>query len=114
MRQKIFLGDPVFKIPKRTKRGKGYEINSTNTIAIKIVDLNLLLAKLVDSIFQQDLENQFALLDILREVTFRLVTWDSQESNSSFKSTPCLCKCISWNSRKKKKVSAGSHPTLIS
>lgn len=89
MWQKIYLGEPIKNIPKRN-RGKGCKINSTNALAIKIMYLNLLLAKLVDSIFQQGLENQFGVLDILREVTFRLVTWDSQESSSSFQSTPCL------------------------
>lgn len=39
------------------------------------MSLNLLLAKLVDSIFQQGLENLFSVLDILRKVTFRLVMY---------------------------------------
>ena len=37
-----------------------------------MMDLNLLPAELVDGIFQQGLENQFGVLDILREVTFSL------------------------------------------
>lgn len=42
------------------------------------MDLNLLLPKLVDSTFQQGLENLFGVLDILREVTFRLVMYISK------------------------------------
>lgn len=84
------LGSMLRKIPQRNKRKKSRRINSTNAITIKIMDLNFLLAELVDSIFQQGLENQFGALDILREVTFHLVTWHPQESSSSFQSTPCL------------------------
>ena len=66
------LGRLLRKIPQRNKTKKGRKINSTNAIAIKMTDLNLLLAELVDSIFQQGLENQFGVLDNLREVTFIL------------------------------------------
>lgn len=107
------LGSLLRKIPQRNKRVKGFKINSTATIAVKLTDLHLFLAELVDNIFQQGLENQFCVLDILREVTFSRVTWGSQESSSSFQSTPCLWNCISWNI-KKKNLSAGSHPILIS
>lgn len=107
------LGSLLKNTPKRNKRGKGCKINSTNALAIKIVYFNLLLAKLVDGIFQQGLENQFGVLDILREVTFRLVTWDSQESISSFQSLhvyeSALARTVGG-----KNVSAGSHPILIS
>lgn len=96
------LGSLLRKIPQRNKRVKGFKINSTATIAVKLTDLHLFLAELVDNIFQQGLENQFCVLDILREVTFSLVTWGSQESSSSFQSTPCLLNCISWNIKKKK------------
>ena len=66
------LGRLLRKIPQRNKTQKACKINSTNAIAIKMTDLNLLLAELVDSIFQQGLENQFGVLDNLREVTFIL------------------------------------------
>ena len=66
------LGRLLRKIPQRNKAKKGCKINSTNAIAIKMTDINLLPAELVDSMFQQGLENQFGVLDNLREVTFIL------------------------------------------
>lgn len=66
------LGRLLRKIPQRNKTKKGCKINSTNAIAIKMTDNNLLPAELVDSIFQQGLENQFGVLDNLREGTFIL------------------------------------------